>query len=127
MESAAMNLHLDPDTDADGRQLALDGMRAAEAATDVAWRKACDATIARLAATGEPFTADDVRALVGPPVAASPQAFGARFGAAHRGDVIAPVGFTTSERPERHGGVVRVWRGTAGPQTARQASHIGVR
>lgn len=93
----------------EGRQLAPNAC--GDAATDVAWHRACDATIANLAATGDPFTADDVRAVVGPPVAASPQAFGARFHAAHSAEVIVPVGFTTSDRPERHGGILRVWQG----------------
>lgn len=102
------------------RQLSIDdalaardhGMETAEHATDIAWREACDRTIEQLADTGTAFTAEDVRRIVGAPVAASANAMGPRFMAASRRGVIEPAGWVTAGRTEAHGRPLRRWRGT---------------
>lgn len=104
----AVQLDLD-----EGRRRRDDGARVAEWATDVAWKVAADQAIVDLAATGRLFDAEDVRRIVGAPVAASPNAFGARFNAARARGVIVPVGYRTAQRPEAHGRPVRTWRGAA--------------
>lgn len=108
--------------DGSGRQLTIDdartarddGLRTAEHATDVAWRVACDEAIRRLAEAGDLFTAEDVRALVGHPVAASANAMGPRFMAAARRGLIEPAGWVTAGRVEAHGRALRQWRGRHG-------------
>lgn len=98
-----------PDTDA----RRLEGQDRADWAADVAWARACDATIAMLAASGDLFTADECEAICGPPVAPSNKVMGARFSAAARADIIEAVGYRESLRVS--GRVLRVWRGTVGP------------
>jgi hypothetical protein len=94
----------------EGRRRRDDGMRAALHNTDVRWRSAADQAIRDLAATGLEFTAEHVRERVGV-IAAPPQALGAVFNAARRAGIIVPVGYATATRPERHGGLLRTWRG----------------
>jgi hypothetical protein len=55
------------------------------------------------------FSADDLIARVGSPE--SPSAVGGLFRRAARAGQIRCVGFTTSTRIARHGGVVRLWEG----------------
>jgi hypothetical protein len=75
-----------------------------------AWWKSCaDRAIDYLAALDYPFSADHVAALV--PEPDHPCRWGARFHAAVRAGVIRPVGYVLSERPSRHRGVVRLYRG----------------
>lgn len=62
---------------------------------DCAWR-----AVEFLAAGGGDFTAPD-----------HPNRWGALFRAAMTAGLIVPVGFTTSTRRSRHGGILRVWRG----------------
>jgi hypothetical protein len=73
------------------------------------WSDAALDAITRLAASGRQFDADDVRDLVGEPP--SPAAMGAAFRAAARARLIRCVGFETSSRITRHGGLQRVWEG----------------
>ncbi len=79
--------------------------------TDAWWKSCADRAIDYLAATGEPFSADHVAALV--PESDHPCRWGARFHAAVHAGVIRPVGYTLSERPSRHRGVQRLYRGGA--------------
>lgn len=68
----------------------------------------------RLAAKrGGEFTAESIRQLVGDP--GRDGLMGARLMAAARQGQIVKVGYETARRPERHGGVVAVWRGTDAP------------
>ncbi|MDP9460709.1 MAG: hypothetical protein M3Q22_10830 [Actinomycetota bacterium] len=78
-------------------------------ATDPWWRSCADRAIDYLAALDQPFTVDAVAALV--PEPERPCQWGARFHAAVRSGVIRPVGYVLSERPSRHRGVVRLYRG----------------
>ena len=87
-----------------------DGIASVEANSDEEWKDAVDAVIARLAATGEKFTADNVRAAgVGEPH--HPNAWGARFTAARRKGLVERIGFDESARPAGHARAVAVWRG----------------
>lgn len=88
------------------------GLEVATWATDVQWREAFDAALARWAVRGVEFVSDDVLADVGPPIG-SANAVGARMCAAARAGVIRRVGYRQSSRPSRQGGVVAVWRGAS--------------
>lgn len=72
--------------------------------SDAAWRE-----LVRLARTGREFSADDLIDEVGLPD--SPGTCGATIGAARRAGLIRAVGYTTSRRVTRHGGVQRLWKG----------------
>ena len=65
----------------------------------------------RFAFTGEPipFTAEDVRARVGPP--AHPNSMGARMNAAAKRGLIVKAGTVKASRPERHANEMRLWVG----------------
>jgi hypothetical protein len=86
-----------------------DGMRQAEHGAAQGVRVALKRTIEDLATEDVEFTADDVRARCAP--LGSPHALGAALGAAARNGLIECVGIATSSRPERHAGLLRVWRG----------------
>lgn len=88
------------------------GQEVATWSTDIAWKEAADRVIRELAAAGEPFTAEELRAIVGPPFG-SPNALGPRFMAAARAGIIARVGSRQSTRPEAAGRWLAVWRGAA--------------
>lgn len=83
----------------------------ADAGTDGWWKSCADRAIDYLAALDYPFSADHVAALV--PEPDHPCRWGARFHAAVRAGVIRPVGYVLSERPSRHRGVQRLYRGGA--------------
>lgn len=99
----------------DGRRARDQGAAAADHAASFVWRAAVDDAIARLAATGEPFTAEGVRAALTPGdrgvADAHPNALGARFLAAVNRGVIEGHGYTTASRKAAHGRTLRVWRG----------------
>jgi hypothetical protein len=75
------------------------------------WRDRADAWIAEMAATGVTFTADDMVACLGLPVASSPNAVGARFLKAARAGTIVKIGYRPSTRASRRASVVAVWQG----------------
>ena len=87
------------------------GMRLAETAEAIHddWVETADYAIEHLCAEGRPFSAEDVRRLVGPP--SHPNAMGARINAAARRGLIVKVGTITATRPERHANEMRLWRG----------------
>lgn len=96
-----------------GRTLRDAGTFAVDSRDDHAdWRTEVDREIDRLAATGLPFTADDVRAR-GIPDPISAKAWGARFLAAAKQRRIVRVGYQPSRRPSVHAHPVAVWRGTS--------------
>lgn len=78
---------------------------------DAWWRDCASRAIDHLAGTGQPFTAADLGEL-GVPDPDHPNRIGALFSAARNAGTIRPVGYTTSPTKSRHGGVVRVWKGT---------------
>jgi hypothetical protein len=95
----------------EGRRRRDDGVTVARAATHTGWRLTVDRVIADLAATGDDFTAEDVRARAGDPLASSPNTLGAAIAAAVRAGVIEQAGYQQARRPEAHARVLRVWRG----------------
>lgn len=97
-----------PGTTAEGARLRDAGMTAAEeaAGTDVA---AIDLLIARAAATGHVFSANDLRPHI--PAGTNTAAIGARFAHARRRGVIQATGYTTSTDPGTHAHPVRQWQG----------------
>lgn len=93
---------------AGGQHLRDAGMNAAveAAGADVA---AIDLLIARAAATGATFSANDLRAHL--PHGVRTAAVGARFAHARRRGVIEAIGYITSTDPGTHAHPVRTWRG----------------
>ncbi len=80
-----------------------------EAAAPADWKNAATALLARLAATRQPFTTDDVwAALPHPP---EPRAIGALIRAAAKAGTIRRVGWRESSRPECHSRPVAMWEG----------------
>ena len=57
---------------------------------------------------GREFTSDDLHGVVEPP--ANQNLYGVLFAKIRRS--LTPVGYRASNRPERNGGAVRVWRVT---------------
>lgn len=88
------------------------GTAQADAAAGDWWKATADQAIDHLAATGRPFTADDVRDL-GVPDPSSPKAWGARFLSASKAGRIVRVGYTPSRRASVHAHPVAVWQGAA--------------
>jgi hypothetical protein len=94
-----------------GRLLRDEGTYAVDQRDDNSWWRSCaDQGIATLAASGRPFTADDVRAL-GIPDPTSPKAWGARFLAASRSGLIRRVGYVPSRRASVHAHPIAQWQG----------------
>lgn len=87
------------------------GVHQADENTDAWWKSCADRAIDYLAALDYPFSADHVAAMV--PAPDHPCRWGARFHAAVHAGVIRPVGYVLSERPSRHRGVQRLYRGGA--------------
>lgn len=95
-----------------GQALRDQGVAQVDANTDPDWKALVDRVIAQLAATGQPFTADDVRAQ-GVPEPAQPQAWGSRFLAAARAGHIRRIGYQPSRRASVHAHPIAVWQGAA--------------
>lgn len=104
------------------QQLSLDGYsealarRARDHGTDGAlwasseWAQAAQLVLEDLIASGQSFTSEDIRLVVGPPP--SPSALGALLLRASKAGRIECVGFEQSKRPSRHAGMLRRWRGS---------------
>lgn len=84
---------------------------------DLWWRDPAERALTWWAETSQPFTVDDLRDL-GVPEPDHPARWGALFSAARKQDLVRPVGYTVSRRPQRHGSVVRVWVGTTDEEQA---------
>jgi len=76
---------------------------------DLEWKADAEAALEELAESGAVFTAEDIRARVGPPP--SDGALGAILLIASRSGRIRSVGFALAHRTERHGGILRQWVG----------------
>lgn len=79
------------------------------------WRDAAERALSWWAAIGVEFDSYDLTEL-GVPDPDHPNRWGALFKAAADQGRIAAVGYRPSRRPTRHGGVVRVWKGTGAAQ-----------
>lgn len=97
----------------EGRALRDDGVSRVDANTPDDWKSAVQMQIAKLAATGQPFTAENVRRVVGDPPN-HPNAMGAQFISACRANVIEKVGYVNPARPTRHASVIALWIGKKG-------------
>lgn len=93
-----------------GEALKEIGTSTADMHADAIWKQLVDAGIDRLAATGQPFTADDVRDL-GIPDPTSPKAWGARFLAAAKQGRIRRIGYVPSRRASVHAHPIAQWTG----------------
>lgn len=90
--------------------LALQGALArVEAGAPADWKTAAEAVLAGLAATGKPFTTDEVWAML--PQPPEPRALGALMRHAARAGKIRRVGWRASSRPECHCRPVAMWTG----------------
>lgn len=86
-----------------------EGMTAALLSTDAEWAADCDRAIRTLAATGQPFTAYDLHAMVREP--SNPNHWGPRLPVAAKRGLIRKVGYRKSDRPGTRGSAVAVWQG----------------
>lgn len=90
------------------------GMAQAEEADRSGWNKALiDQAIDAFAATGQQFSANDVRVVL--PADLPGPLFGARFSAAQTTQRIRFVGYTRSTKKNTHGKPVGLWVGTRRP------------
>ena len=80
----------------------------AAALEDLTWSEDAVATIAALVIAQETVTADDLRREMRP--APHHNHIGAAFSAARSQGLIEAAGYTTSNAPSRHHGVLRTWR-----------------
>ncbi len=94
----------------EGERLKAEGMALVDAAEGAAWKARADLAISELAATGDEFTAIEVRARAGDPT--RPNAFGPRFNHAARTGLIYKVGYRNSSRATLHAHPIAVWKGT---------------
>jgi hypothetical protein len=99
-----------------GQDLKAAGVEACLTATEAVHRGhirlAVESAFETCVERGTEFTADDVQALIPEDVRklAAPNLLPSLFAHASTAGRIAPVAFTTSHRPSRHGGVFRRWR-----------------
>ena len=80
------------------------------------WKEEATIELRKLAASGVPFSSDDLTAKVGVPDGThSPNGVnsgvGGIFGGAARAGLIEMVGVMKSSSSHRKGGMIRVWRG----------------
>jgi hypothetical protein len=102
-----------------GEELARRGMaQAASSERAWVWGRDAEAAIRQLAASGVPFTADDLIRLVGLPSwgVNRNNAVGALFtSAAKRGLIVRTGHYRKSRRALSHGRMIAVWVGVEGP------------
>jgi chloramphenicol 3-O-phosphotransferase len=75
------------------------------------WVSQARHAMAEFVSDGKTFTADDLILAIGMPPGHSHNAVGAVVRQAHREGWIEVAGTRSSTRPDRHGGLVRAWRG----------------
>lgn len=93
-----------------GKDLRDEGVASVYGHTPESWRSSTQLLIAQLASNGQPFTAEDVREIVGDPPNHH-NAMGAQFIGAAKAGLIEKVGYTQPTRSSRHASVMAVWRG----------------
>lgn len=85
-------------------------------AGEITWAHAAEQAMRHLAATGDPFSADDLRNLLGEGEQPSnPNSIGGLFMSWSRQGLIQRAGEGTSTMPKRNGGHRYLWRGTTTP------------
>ena len=94
-----------------GDALAQKGMNRATTASCPNAITQLDNLIARYAATGKPFSSNDLRKHI--PEGVRPNAIGGRFRRAAEQGLIRHVDWVTSTKANTHGHPVRVWQGVA--------------
>ena len=72
------------------------------------WPLDAQLAILRLSITEPSFSADDLRKVIRP--APHPNMIGAAFSALRSQGLIETAGYTTSNAPSRHHGVLRTWK-----------------
>jgi len=85
------------------------------------WLDQARTAIRVLAESSMEFTAEDIRRMCGDPD--RPNLMGALFLQAAKADSIAFVGYEASERAERRGAPVKVWRGVSVPRVGEEGPH----
>lgn len=95
-----------------GEQLRDDGAERVTDNTREDWIAAADAAIVRLARSGQPFSAEDVRAAVGDPPGHA-NAMGARMLAAAKHGLLEKIGYGKPTRASSHASVIAIWRGVS--------------
>ena len=96
----------------EGRRRRDEGQRAAENNTHPGVKAAFERAIREFAKSGNPFTAEDLRARC-QPLASSPNVIGAAISAAAKRGEIRRVGFVQAQRAEAHGRWISQWAGDA--------------
>lgn len=108
-----MTTNTEPDAPLTGQQLldlGLSNALAADLAVHRGHQFAIEQALDTLIRSGEPFTADDLRKLLGPSFRPGTlNLIGAVFAGYHRAGRIHPIGWCGSERPVRHCGSQRIW------------------
>lgn len=100
-----------------GRRLRDEGAARASANADDKWKQRVDEAIGRLAASGVPFSSNDLRKMdLGEPH--HPNAWGARILAASNRKLIEKVASVPSDKPSTHGHNLGLWRGKASEAAA---------
>lgn len=113
MKTAAAELQLDGDQN--GNHLGGNAVTKTNDANNAqhAWQRDAEIILAARAATGEPFSAEDLRADgLGEPD--KPARWGILFRLAAGEGLIVSVGVVNSRRAQRHGSLSRVWVGAHG-------------
>ena len=85
---------------------------AAETRPGRTWADRAEHAMNTLTDRGLPFTADDLRDLIGDHEPHHPNAIGALFNAHRAAGHITPTGYHTSRHPKRNGGTQRTWTRT---------------
>ncbi|WIY82578.1 hypothetical protein [Propionimicrobium sp. PCR01-08-3] len=101
-----------PGVDSRAARKAFDGAESSIDAVDSDnWRADAEEVVLMLAASGQVFDAERVRA-AGVREPAAPNQWGALFASLRKAGYIEPIGTTTSGRRQRHAGLNRLWIGT---------------
>lgn len=81
--------------------------------SDSWWRDCAERAVMQCVAAGHPFSNDTLTDM-GVPEPDVPQRWGSLLSTFHRRGLIEVVGFKTSPRQSRQGGVVRIWQAVRG-------------
>lgn len=94
----------------EGRRLRDEGMASVDAHESEEWRAYVDSIVEVFAASGEPFTAEEVRLIAGDPPH-HPNAMGARFAYHIKRKTIERVGVRNATRGSAHARALMVYKG----------------